>query len=395
MTLSDNSKFILNELELENSGLSQTNEVLPDRWDEAIVYINVYEDPASKLDKMQEMYDLLSQINSKKQEIVNICNVAFASSECIFEANEKLLYGDGKILGITTISAPSGGTDGTYSNVTGNGGSGIGVSFNVVVQSNSITSVSISNAGEGYFVGDVLTINGTTIGMPENGSNYDLVLEVSRTDEDSLVFSETGTTFITISSGTFPPIISYQPVAFGIIRKDNIRVVYYPTLENQNSIPQSNNALEGLSFPIITSGSTNSQFRGKGRSTILSANSSFNDGAVNYRIRDDDGNWSVDGTKRGSGWSGGDNILGKYYKITNDCGGRRSEINTLSNEIANLRSQINNLLSPINSLKDKKHGYQLRSWSYRRSQKVNNDTISSNDALKNLINNPAYDDIFG
>jgi hypothetical protein len=395
MALSENSKIILNQLELENSGLSQTNEVLPDKRDEAIVYINVYEDPASKLDKMQEMYTLLGQINSKKVEIVNICNQAFNNADCALESNEGLLYGDGKILDINIISAPSGGDNGTYSNVTGNGGSGIGVLFNVVVQSNSIASVSISNSGEGYFVGDVLTINGTTIGMPENGSGYDLVLEVSGTDEDSLVFSETGTTFRIISSGGSPPLISYQPVAFGVIRKDNIRVVYYPTLENETSIPQSNNALEDLSFPIITSGSTNSQFRGKGKATILSANSSFNDGAVDHRIRDDAGNWSVDSLKMGSGWSGGDNILGKYYKITNNCGGRRSEINTLSNEIADLRAEINDLLVPINSLKDKKHGYQLRSWSYRRSQKVNDDTISSNDALKNLINNPAYDDIFG
>jgi hypothetical protein len=394
MALSDNSKFILNELELENSGLSQTNEVLPDRANESIVLINVYEDPASKLDKLSEMYSLLGQINSKKIEIVNICNVAFADTSCLLEPNEGLLYGDGKILDIDIISAPSGGTDGTYSNITPEEEQEdpqFNATFTVVVQGNSITSVSISNAGEGYLVGDVLTINGTDIGMPEDGSEFDLILEVSGTDEDKLVFSETGKTFRTIP-GVFPSPSIFQPVAFGIIRKDDIRVVYYPTLENQTSLPQSDNALEGLIFPRITS---SSQFAGKGRLTILSANSSFSDGSVDYRIRDDAGNWSSDGIKRGSGWSGGDNILGRYYKLKNDCGGRRSQINTLSNEIVNLRSQINDLLSPINSLKDKKHGYQLRSWSYRRSQRVNNDTISSNNSLKNLINDPNNNDIFG
>ena len=396
MALSDNSKFILNELELENSGLSQTNEVLPDRRDEAIVYINVYEDPAAKLDKMQEMYDLLGQINSKKQEIVTLCNQAFNNTDCSLEPNEGLLYGDGKILGITTISAPSGGTNGTYSNITPEEEQEdpqFNATFTVVVQGNSITSVSISNAGEGYLVGDVLTIKGTTIGMPEDGSEFDLILEVSRTDEDKLVFSETGKTFRIVPG--IPPAITYQPVAFGIIRKDDIRVVYYPRLEDQTSLPQNNNTVEDLKFPRITSGSTNSQFRGKGRATILSANSSFNDGAIDYRIRDDDGNWGVDGLKRGSGWSGGDNILGRYYKLRNSCEGRRSQINTLSNEIADLRAQINDLLEPINPLKDKKHGYQLQSWSYRRSRQVNDDTIISNNSLKNLINDPNNSNIFG
>jgi hypothetical protein len=396
MALSDNSKFILNELELDNSGLSQTNEVLPDRRDEAIVYINVYEDPAAKLDKMQEMYDLLGQINSKKQEIVTLCNQAFNNTDCSLEPNEGLLYGDGKILGITTISAPSGGTNGTYSNITPEEEQEdpqFNATFTVVVQGNSITSVSISNAGEGYLVGDVLTIKGTTIGMPEDGSEFDLILEVSRTDEDKLVFSETGKTFRIVPG--IPPAITYQPVAFGIIRKDDIRVVYYPRLEDQTSLPQNNNTVEDLKFPRITSGSTNSQFRGKGRETILSVNSSFNDGAIDYRIRDDDGNWGVDGLKRGSGWSGGDNILGRYYKLRNSCEGRRSQINTLSNEIADLRAQINDLLEPINPLKDKKHGYQLQSWSYRRSRQVNDDTISSNNTLKNYINDPNNSNIFG
>jgi hypothetical protein len=394
MALSENSNFILNEIELENSGLFQTNEVLPDRASETIFYINIYEDPASKLDKMQEMYDLLGQINSKKQEIVTLCNVAFASTDptCALDSNEKSLYGNGEILDVDIISAPSGGSNGTYSNVIANGGSGINATFNVVVQSNSITSVSISNAGEGYLVGDVLTITGTDIGMPEDGSEFDLILEVSRTDEDKLVFSETGKTFRIIG---IPPATSFQQVAFGVIRRDDIRVVYYPTLEDQISLPQSDNTLEGLIFPRITSGSTNSQFRGKGRATILSANSSFNDGAIDYRIVDDGGNWGVDGLKRGSGWSGGDNILGKYYKLRDSCGGRRSDINTLSDEIADLRAQINDLLEPINTLKDKKHGYQLRSWSYRRSQRVNNDTISSNNELRDFINDPNNNDIFG
>jgi hypothetical protein len=393
MALSENSKFILEQLELENSGLSQTNEVLPDRKNEAVDFINVYEDPASKLDKVQEMYDLLVQINSKKQQIVTLCNVAFASTDptCVLESNENSLFGDGEILDFEIISANSGGIDGTYSDVIANGGSGNDATFNVVVQNNNITSVSISNAGDKYVSGDVLNIDGTDIGLPEDGSDFDLILEVTGTDEDELVFSETGKTFRTVV-GVFPAPSTFTPVAFGVIRKDDIRVIFYPALENQTSLPQSNNAAEGLIFPRIT---TTSSLTGTGRETILSANSSYNDGAIDYRIRDDAGNWSADGLKRGSGWSGGDNILGRFYKLKGDCGGRRSQIETLSNEIANLRAEINVILEPINSLKEKKHGYQLQSWSYRRSQRVNNDTISSNNSLKNYINDPNNNNIFG
>jgi hypothetical protein len=393
MALSENSKFILEQLELENSGLSQTNEVLPDRKNEAVDFINVYEDPASKLDKVQEMYDLLGQINSKKQQIVTLCNVAFASTDptCVLESNENSLFGDGEILDFEIISANSGGIDGTYSDVIANGGSGNDATFNVVVQNNNITSVSISNAGDKYVSGDVLNIDGTDIGLPEDGSDFDLILEVTGTDEDELVFSETGKTFRTVV-GVFPAPSTFTPVAFGVIRKDDIRVIFYPALENQSSLPQTNNTAEGLIFPRIT---TTSSLTGTGRETILSANSSYNDGAIDYRIRDDAGNWSADGLKRGSGWSGGDNILGRFYKLKGDCEGRRSQIETLSNEIANLRAEINVILEPINSLKEKKHGYQLQSWSYRRSQRVNNDTISSNNSLKNYINDPNNNNIFG
>jgi hypothetical protein len=392
---------LLVELEIENSNLSANNSVLPQPTGIAVTYIAMYENPASKLDKVQEIYDLLGQINSKKQQIANICNVAFASTDptCILESNEKSLFGEGVILDFEIISANSGGINGTYSNAIANGGSGNGATFNVVVQNSNITSVSVSNAGDKYVSGDVLTIKGTDIGLPEDGSDFDLILEVTGTDEDELVFSETGKTFRTV--GVFPA-STFTPVAFGTIRRDDIRVVFYPALENQSFIPENDNTAEGLIFPHITSGSTNSEYRGKGRATILSANSSFNDGAIDYRIRDDAGNWSADGIKRGSGWSGGDNILGRFYKLKGDCEGRRSQINTLKSEIAALRAQINGLLpqsqvellSAINTLKSKKHGYQLQSWSYRRNQKVNNDRIAANNTLIDLINDPDYSDIF-
>jgi hypothetical protein len=393
MALSKDSKFILEQLELENSGLVQTNDVLPDRKNEAVDFIKVYEDPAKKLDERQQAYTLLSEINSKKQQIVNKCNEAFNNDSCSLESNESLLYGDGKILNFDIVSVGIG-TNGTYTDVTATGGSGTDATFNVIVQSNIITDVNISNSGEGYSIGDVLTIKGSDLtGTPNVGSGFDLILEVSQTDEDKLVFSETGKTFRIVG---VPPFTQFQQIAFGVIRRDRIRVVYYPELENQSSLPQTNNTAEGLIFPRITE---TSSLTGTGRETILSANSSYRekDGLIDYRINDDAGNWEVDGLKRGSGWSGGGPILGKFYKLkgTTSCQGIKNDINTLSNEIATLRAQINEILEPINSLKSRKHGYQLQSWSYRRSQRVNNNTISSNNSLKNYINDPNNNNIFG
>lgn len=377
-----NLDLILQDLDQENSGISQTNEILPDRKNEALEYINAYECVTEKLDKMQEMYDLLGEINAKKQQIVTLCNEAFNDLDCSLSTIESSLLSDGNILSFDVLISPSGSSNGTYNNIPSAGGSGSGATFNVIVQGNTITSIIISNSGEGYSTGDILTIPGTSFGMPESGSIFDIQLQVSQTDEEDSVVSETGLTFR--STGGVPP--TYQSVSFGVIRRDRIRIIYYPLLEDHNTIPNTNNSTEGLIFPRITSGSTNSQFRGKGRSTILSANSSYNDGSVNYRINDDAGNWGIDGLKRGSGWSGGDNIMGNYYKLNSECGGRRTQINSLKNEISNLRSQIQELLDPINALKEKKHGYQLRSWSFRRSQKVNNDTINSNNKIKNILN---------
>jgi hypothetical protein len=391
MSLSENSISILNQLESENLNFLQTNQFFSSEAVDAEILINTYEDSTSKLDKVQEVYNLLGQINSKKQQIVDLCSNAFTNSTCTLEKNEKLLYGDGKILDIEIISASSGGTDGTYSNVTPEEereDPQFNAIFTVVRQNGNITSISISNAGEGYLVRDVLTINGTDIGMPEDGSDYDLILEVTRTDEDELVFSETGKTF---RVGGLTP---FTPVAFGVIRRDDIRVVYYLALEDQTSLPQSDNLSDGLIFPLITSGSTNSEFRGKGRATILSENSSFNDGIIDHRIEDDAGSWNPDGVKRGSGWSGGDNILGKFYKLKSACGTTRSQINTLSGEIASLRAQINDLLSPINVLKNKKHKNQLKSWAFRRNKKTNLDNIDQNTSLESIINDPSYSDIF-
>jgi hypothetical protein len=254
-----------------------------------------------------------------------------------------------------------------------------------------ITSVSVSNAGEKYSLGDTLTIKANLIGIDTNESDFDLILQVTEVDDTSSVISETGISYI--FSGTVP-MTTFTPIAYGVVREDSLRVFYQPDVENPSTLPSTDNTMNGLIYPIITSGNLNSEYRGKGRETLFAINATYNEGGTDVRFWDDAGNWSTDGLKYGSGWKGSGNVIGRYYKIRDNCDGRADQINTLQNEILALRIQVYDYLQPINVLKEKRYGYLLRNWSYRRTQRVNNDTVSSNEALINLINDPNYSDIF-
>jgi hypothetical protein len=62
--------------------------------------------------------------------------------------------------GIATLGTPAGGsgyTNGTYSNVSLQGGSGSGATANITVGSGAVTGVTPVNAGKNYKAGDTLT----------------------------------------------------------------------------------------------------------------------------------------------------------------------------------------------------------------------------------------------
>lgn len=85
-------------------------------------------------------------------------------------------------------------TDGTYTGVSHTGGSGTGATFDVVVTSGIISSVTVNTGGSGYQVGDVLTVASADIGgdaLPDLSLNV-ATLEPSSSDETSLT---TGFTF--------------------------------------------------------------------------------------------------------------------------------------------------------------------------------------------------------
>lgn len=68
---------------------------------------------------------------------------------------------------LDTLGAVTGGsgyTNGTYTNVPLTGGSGSGAKATITVTSNSVSSVTITNDGNGYLVGDVLSASAASIG---------------------------------------------------------------------------------------------------------------------------------------------------------------------------------------------------------------------------------------
>lgn len=291
----ENTQFIISDLEIENQGLIQNNEILPIPIGIAQTYITSYQIPSEILDQTQDIFTIVNQINQKKQQIVSI-----------------------SALGIGTFSPG-------------------------VAQPTCI--------------------------LASNPNNL-----------NSPVISETG---IIPSSTGFgePPIITPQ-IAFGVIREDSIRVQFYPRLEAQEA--PNNNAFENLSYYTLQD--QNSSFAGTGKETILFANATYNDEAIDIRVWDNSGEWDTS-------WNGSNNIIGNYYDIVgggSTCTGFASSITQLENEIVALRNQLPQYLNPIKGFKNKKHDYQLRVWSFKRTEVVNNETIDINNYMKDVLSNPPF-----
>jgi hypothetical protein len=84
--------------------------------------------------------------------------------------------------GVATLGAITGGsnyTNGTYTNVSLTGGTGSGAKATIVVSSNAVSAVTITNPGQGYTIADTLSAAASTIGngintlnAPSGGTNY-------------------------------------------------------------------------------------------------------------------------------------------------------------------------------------------------------------------------------
>jgi hypothetical protein len=80
---------------------------------------------------------------------------------------------------ISTLSAPTGGslyTNGNYSNVPLTGGSGSGATANITVSGQTVTSVTLTNNGNFYAVGDVLSCSNIYLGG--SGSSFSITVNV-------------------------------------------------------------------------------------------------------------------------------------------------------------------------------------------------------------------------
>ena len=73
------------------------------------------------------------------------------------------------ITAFSTLVAGSLYTNGTYSNIPLTGGTGTGARATIIVSSNQVTSVTITTAGNGYVVGNVLSANSANIGGTGSG----------------------------------------------------------------------------------------------------------------------------------------------------------------------------------------------------------------------------------
>ena len=216
----------------------------------------------------------------------------------------------------------------------------------------------------------------------------DLASEVGNLDTN--VVSETGEipseiTTRTISGSTTS--ITTPKIAFGVVRKDSIRVQFYPRLENQEA--PTNNALENSSYPILQN--INSSFVGKGKGTLLFQNSKYSEGQIDIFAINDSGEW--DSISWSQDDQRDDTKIGNYYKITgggSNCSSWASSIEQLESEITILRNQLSDILVSINGFKNKKHGYQLRVWAAKRTEVVNNDTIRLNNSMRRTLKNPPF-----
>jgi len=95
-------------------------------------------------------------------EVVNINNLGIGAGINQFTFT-------GLVLTLNTLVGGSTYTNGTYTNVTLTGGSGTGAKATIVVSGATVTSVTLTKAGNGYVVGDTLSATAASIGGTGSG----------------------------------------------------------------------------------------------------------------------------------------------------------------------------------------------------------------------------------
>ena len=101
----------------------------------------------------------------------------YASADVYSGASTGVLLEDADALLGSISSNPTDCDDATYTAVNLTGGTGTGAQATVVCSGNTITSITVTSAGSGYLVGDVLTIAALALGTSSSAATITLVVD--------------------------------------------------------------------------------------------------------------------------------------------------------------------------------------------------------------------------
>ena len=101
----------------------------------------------------------------------------YASADVYSGASTGVLLEDADALLGSISSNPTDCDDATYTAVNLTGGTGTGAQATVVCSGNTITSITVTSAGSGYLVGDVLTIAALDLGTGSSAATITLVVD--------------------------------------------------------------------------------------------------------------------------------------------------------------------------------------------------------------------------
>jgi hypothetical protein len=140
----------------------------------------------------------------------------------------------GVISAFGVITGGSSYNNGTYYNIPLNGGYGNGALVNITVTNGSVSSVSITDGGSLYVIGDVLTVSNTNIG----GSGSGFSIPVLTTNNPS------GTSWL---GDNYDPVLFYGSMREAIIfmKGEQDMVTYYETMY-QDAVAQLKRLGDGL-----------------------------------------------------------------------------------------------------------------------------------------------------
>jgi hypothetical protein len=121
---------------------------------------------------------------------------------------------------ITVLGAVTGGTlytNGTYTNIPLTGGSGAGAVATITIAGGIVTSVTLTNGGNFYIVGDVLSFNAANIGIG-SGSGFSIPV--------TAINNSTGTSWL---GDNFDPVLLYGSMREAMIfmKGEQDMVTYY------------------------------------------------------------------------------------------------------------------------------------------------------------------------